>query len=519
MPTDLTRQFVRLAARDATPDRDLLARFAASRDEDAFGELVRRHGAVVLAACRRVTGHTQDAEDAFQAAFLVLARRAGHVSKPELLSNWLYGVAVRTGLEARAARRRAKEQSVSAVPELPAPAPNGDDDLRAVIDEELARLPEKYRAAVVLCELDGLSRKEAAERLRVPEGTLSSRLAQARKLLAARLTKRVVVATATTVGMTLSRDAAATALPVALEQATARAAAAFAAGGAVPPGLVSSRVSSLTDGVMKVMIVNRLRATLGVSVLAFGLIGLAASGIGQTSAPRPSAATLPPSDPFAPLPGQGGRYTAKMPDPVPAKGIEDDDVPYSSFPAQAVVRIEEGKLIVRQRTRGVFPVAKETTNKDGEKSKQMSYENKTAVVGNKYDASDISVFDMKGNRLAAKAWRDKLKADQHVLLATDGKLPLPRELSLLKDDVLLVVLPAGVGVPGNYGVTYRNYYEPVTGPDGTTRYELRTTSEPTLYPPRATDEIPPLTTPIPSSTIPSGGVPTTAPPAGVPVRP
>ncbi|MBX9625747.1 MAG: sigma-70 family RNA polymerase sigma factor, partial [Gemmataceae bacterium] len=185
---------------DGPPDRDLLARFARDRDEDAFAELVRRHGPMVLAVGRRVTGNPEDAEDAFQAAFLVLARRAGQVAKPDLLGNWLYGVATRTALEARKARRRVKEQAVPDAPEPAArddpPADHDPADLRRAIDEELAALPEKYRAAVVLCELQGLGRKEAAARLGVPEGTLSSRLAHARKVLAGRLSRRGLATTA-----------------------------------------------------------------------------------------------------------------------------------------------------------------------------------------------------------------------------------------------------------------------------------------------------------------------------------
>src|SRR5579872_6813761 len=117
-------------------DRELLAQFVSNRDEDAFAELVRRHGRLVLAVARRVTGSQQDAEDAFQAAFLVLARRATHIKQPEQLANWLYGVAYRTALEARAARRRMLEHPVTAFPEPAAPfTPDDASDLRRVIDE------------------------------------------------------------------------------------------------------------------------------------------------------------------------------------------------------------------------------------------------------------------------------------------------------------------------------------------------------------------------------------------------
>src|SRR5687768_17046767 len=130
MPTEsrpLARSILRgVLGTPDVPDADLLARSVASRDEDAFTEIVRRHGPTVLGACRRVTGRPHEADDAFQAAFLVLARRAAHISRPELLANWLYGVACRTALEARAARRRSEERVVPAAPEPTAPTPRDD---------------------------------------------------------------------------------------------------------------------------------------------------------------------------------------------------------------------------------------------------------------------------------------------------------------------------------------------------------------------------------------------------------
>ena len=217
-PRPLPRQLLRVVlGTPDVPDRDLLARFVASRDEEAFAEIVQRHGPMVLAVCRRVTGRPHDAEDAFQAAFLVLARRAGHVGRPELLANWLYGVACRTALEARAARRRAEDRVVPAAPEPTAPPPPDDvTDLRRVIDEELSQLPDKYRTAVVLCDLEGLPRAAAAARMGIPEGTLSSRLAHARKVLAERLARRGVTATAAAMGVALSRDTRAAVLPLSL---------------------------------------------------------------------------------------------------------------------------------------------------------------------------------------------------------------------------------------------------------------------------------------------------------------
>ena len=508
MPARPLLAVLRLAA-DGPSDRDLLGRFARDRDEDAFAELVRRHGPMVLAVGRRVTGSAEDAEDAFQAAFLVLARRAGQVAKPDLLGNWLYGVATRTALEARKARRRVKEQ---AVPDAPEPAareePPADDgaDLRRVIDEELAALPEKYRAAVVLCELQGLGRKEAAARLNVPEGTLSSRLAHARKVLAGRLSRRGLPATAGAVAAAFGPAAGGTAVPHALVVLTARAAARFAAGGAVPPALLSSRVFSLTDGVMKAMIVNRLRLTAGAAVLGLGMLGI---GAAATMAQRP-ATKAPAADPTAEADDDAPRAKgkaankAKAAEKVAAKGVEDDDVPYPAVPSQAVVRLEDGKIVVRQRTRA-GTVTSYTVTATGQN--QAEVQPGPRVVGHKYDAADVSVFDMQGNRVSPKKWKDVLAKDTHALVAFDGRLPHPRELTLFKDDALLIVFPAGTGGPGGawgqQGYGLGGYYRTATGQDGITVWEPGVPSA----------EMPAL-----PSTVPAGGSSPLLPSATVPAQ-
>jgi RNA polymerase sigma factor (sigma-70 family) len=145
-----------LQATAAPPEADaqLLARFLATRDEAAFAALVRRHGPMVLGVCRRLLRHTQDAEDAFQAAFLVLARKAASVLKQEAVGSWLYMVAYRTAQRARAgqARRRAREKQMCEMPH-PEARPAEAQDWRPLLDQELSRLPEKYRTAIVLCDL------------------------------------------------------------------------------------------------------------------------------------------------------------------------------------------------------------------------------------------------------------------------------------------------------------------------------------------------------------------------------
>jgi RNA polymerase sigma-70 factor (ECF subfamily) len=174
-------------------ERALLERFVSLRDEASFAALVARHGPLVLGACRRVLREPHDVEDAFQATFLVLVRRAGEVRDPGRLGPWLYGVARRVALRARAdaQRRREHERDCDIQSEPVAPeAPTDQHDLFAVLDAEVERLPARFRAAVVLCDLEGLSYAEAAERLRCPQGTVQSRLARGRERLRDRLSRR-----------------------------------------------------------------------------------------------------------------------------------------------------------------------------------------------------------------------------------------------------------------------------------------------------------------------------------------
>jgi RNA polymerase sigma factor (sigma-70 family) len=277
-----TLEHLRPADGGGLSDGQLLARFLDGREEDAFAALVRRHGPMVLGVCRRVLGNVHDAEDAFQATFLVLARKAAAVLRREAVAAWLYGVAHRTALRARARadKRRARERQVRDMPH-PEVGPPEAQDWRPLLDRALSRLPEKYRAPVVLCDLECKSRREAARRLGLLEGTLASRLATARRLLARRLGR---------CGLTLSAGALAAALaegavavPAPLVRETVKAAALVAGGRAAA---VATPAAALMNEVLEAMWITKLKvgaaAVLAVALLGAGGIVYRAAGQGST---------------------------------------------------------------------------------------------------------------------------------------------------------------------------------------------------------------------------------------------
>ncbi len=265
-------------------DGELLARFVASRDEDSFAALMRRHGPMVLGVCRRMLRHAQDAEDCFQATFMVLARKAATV-KRESVSSWLYAVAYRTSLEARAinARRRAREMQVQEMSH-PEVLPPESQDWRPWLDQELNRLPEPYRAAIVACDLEGRSRKDAACLLGLAEGTLSSRLARGRRMLARRLAAYGLSPSGAMLAAVLGGTAASTQLSATLLSSTSKAAVLVAAGEFTA---VSASSAVLMKGVMKSMFIAKLKMVIGVVMIAtaLGASGLVYRATGQAPVP------------------------------------------------------------------------------------------------------------------------------------------------------------------------------------------------------------------------------------------
>jgi RNA polymerase sigma factor (sigma-70 family) len=282
---------------------ELLDRFAIRGDEAAFEAILARHGPMVLGICRRVLRDENDAEDAFQATFLVLVRKAGSLRHRDLLGNWLFGVASRVALRARgvAARRRTVVgPDIAEEPPAQGAEPGYDRESGAILHEELSRLPEKYRTVVLLCYLEGLTHEEAARQLGWPLGTVKGRLARARELLRKRLTRRGVVLSASAVSAAVARQAEA-AVPAALVQATIKAALAVAAGQALAAGVVAVNVAALMKGASDAMFLNTLK--LAVMVLVAGVLTTGA-GVWAYQAPRsrarPETPAILPSPATAP---------------------------------------------------------------------------------------------------------------------------------------------------------------------------------------------------------------------------
>jgi RNA polymerase sigma factor (sigma-70 family) len=312
-----------LASEDVadSADGDLLNRYVRQRDEAAFEALVRRHGPMVMGVCRRILHNSHDAEDAFQATFLVLVRKAVTLRSPGMLGNWLYGVAYRTALAARkeAARRRVKEANV-----VPRTEPELTwDDLWPVLDQELERLPEKYRAVVVLCDLEGKTRKEAARDLSLPEGTVASRLAQARTMLAKRLARRGLAVSEGALLTVLSQHAAVS-VSSAVVSSTIQVASLYAAGQAA--GVISAKVAVLTEGVLNTMLFTKLKV---VTVLLVATLSGAAGLICYTQ-----AVESPPMQ---------QNQEKRKPDPVVGQAREKRDAGPEVRQAEADVAAAEGE--------------------------------------------------------------------------------------------------------------------------------------------------------------------------------
>jgi RNA polymerase sigma factor (sigma-70 family) len=280
-------------------DGELLTRFLNQRDDDALAALVERHGPMVWGVCRRVLRNPHDAEDAFQATFLVLVSKAATVAPREMVANWLYGVAHQTAvrLRATAAKRGVREMQLKEKPE-PAVAEARVSELLPFLDQELSRLPERFRGPIVLCDLEGKTRKEAARQLGCPEGTVASRLARARDVLAKRMARHGLAVSGGSLGAALSQSGASAGVPDAVVSGTIQVATLLAANQAA--GAISGPVAALAEGVLKTMLLKKIMATtmvvvaLGVAAITGGSLAVGQTeGAGQPADQPPTTAEKP----------------------------------------------------------------------------------------------------------------------------------------------------------------------------------------------------------------------------------
>ncbi len=315
--------------RDLT-DGQLLESFVSCREPAALEALVRRHGPMVWGVCRRILRNHHDAEDAFQATFLVLVRKAASIVPREMVGNWLYGVAQQTALKARAttAKRRTRERPETEASEPAMTERDLSQDLQPLLDQELSLLPDKYRVVIVLCDLEGKTRQKVARQLGCPEGTVASRLARARALLAKRLARHGLAVLGGALTEVLSQQAASSCVPTAVMSSTIKAVTLVAAGQAATTGLISAKAAALAEGMVKTMLLTKLKTVTAVLLVlaTFGFGGGLYSyqlGVQQSPAVKPLAG----SDK-----GQRGNEEEKDPDrqakkqAKPNKNIEEQQL-------------------------------------------------------------------------------------------------------------------------------------------------------------------------------------------------
>lgn len=326
-------------------DGQLLERFVSNRDGEAFALLMQRYGPLVLGTCRRLLYDTHAAEDAFQATFLVLVRRAAGLRRHGSLAGWLYGVAYRIAVRARvhSARRHSRELPMDACSDIPEPtsddvaARTSRDELRDVLDDEMQRLPAKYRAPLILCYLEGKTNEQAARELGRPAGSMSRHLARARELLQERLARRGLALGAALLGPVPAESLAA-AVPPALSAQVADAALQVAAGRAVAE-VVSARVASLAEGALHAMRMNQLKG----AALFLLTVSVAVAGAGTLLYP---AAPDPP-----PVPAQAAA-PAYQP-PMIAKEWNSVTLRHDE-PVCVIALATDGRLLAAQSRKAVY---------------------------------------------------------------------------------------------------------------------------------------------------------------------
>lgn len=395
-------------------DGQLLELFLARRDADAFAALVRRHGRMVYGVCRRVVGNHHDAEDAFQATFVVLVRKAASVRPRERVGHWLHGVAYRTALKMRemARRRRDRELRARASPTFEVPLEQSMQELVPLLDRELSRLPEKYRVPVVLCDLEGRPRREVARLLGWKEGTLSGRLARARALLTKRLARYSPEVSAGLVGALCLREASAGVSPTLMRTAVKVSTGQLAS---------SATVITLVKGVLKAMFIERLKLVATACVAGIVAVGVGA-GVMRTSAAEPAQ-----------------KESKKLVQTKSSVQKLEDLLPTDALPTPVVVGLEDGEIVVKHRVT-TYQVER---GADGSTTWKMA----PVLVERRHATDEVRAYDGKGREVDSEDLPRLLKRPVVAFAYLNGQEFNPMHQRLLKEGALVFVLPHTPAVP------------------------------------------------------------------------
>jgi RNA polymerase sigma factor (sigma-70 family) len=328
---------------ERTSDEHLLDSFALKRDEAAFEAIVERHGPLVWGVCRRVLRREQDIEDAFQATFLVLVRKARSIRRRASVTSWLHGVAHRIALQARAREQRGFMHELRESPrtQIDAASEASYREVRAILDEEILSLPERFRTPLLLCCLEGRTKAEAARELGWKEGTVASRLARARQRLQQRLTRRGIIVPAAVLGVILAEKSSA-AVPVAVAAATVRMAVLVSAGEAASAG-VSTSVALLARGTLHGMALTKLKLSLAL-ILTLCLLGAGAGWAAHQALEAKATGEQRKDEPQQPA------KKAEAPKPEEGKQAKKD---YYGDPLPPGALARMGTIQLRHRNAGV----------------------------------------------------------------------------------------------------------------------------------------------------------------------
>jgi RNA polymerase sigma factor (sigma-70 family) len=411
-------------------DRQLVERLLAAQDDAVFEALVRRHGPMVYRVCWRVLQHVEDAEDAFQATFLLLARKLRTVRKRDSLASWLHGIAHRVALDAKARdlRRRGREERAA----KSQPGPSDEitwSELRTVIDSALGQLPEKLRQPLILCYLEGRSQEEAAKQLGWSKSTLLRRLEEARAALGRRLIRRGIVWSAALSAVLVSNCIASASLPASLIGSTVEAAAGIAAGHALT-GVVSTNVIALTEGVVKAMITSKMKSVVAAVLVGAALVSGGLLLAGRSEFSLPAAAQEP----------QGTPKPTQAAAPVVVR--EDAQLTYAAWSADGNVVATVGITFeVREREGEKSHMGNSTVKlwdaKTGALKKSLGEEKETAIRAIAFSpdkkhaaiagfrpsegtpASFVRILDMQ--TWAVEQELDEVPGIDHLAFSPDGK--------------------------------------------------------------------------------------------------